>query len=268
MKILNSKEQKVSVLVANYNNSIYLNRCIKSIQNQNYKNIEIIVVDDNSTDNSIEILKKIKKITVIKNEKKNNIGSYDQINVYKIAFLKAKGDIIFFLDSDDFFKRNKINSLIKFLNKTPDQLFFDLPIFYFSKNNFLKKKFSQKKFILSLWPRFSPQSCICIKSDLLTDVFKIICIKQFPDIWMDFRIAIYAHIRFKKINIVKKYLTFYQQSQYQVTVKYKFLSKKWWERRLQAHQYFYYIVKKLKKKKLYSVDFFITVLINKLLKIF
>ena len=70
MKILNSREQKVSVLVANYNNSIYLNRSIKSIQNQNYKNIEIIVVDDNSTDNSIEILKKIKKITIIKNEKK------------------------------------------------------------------------------------------------------------------------------------------------------------------------------------------------------
>ena len=69
MKIPNSREQKVSVLVANYNNSIYLNRCIKSIQNQNYKNIEIIVVDDNSTDNSIAILKKIKKITVIKNEK-------------------------------------------------------------------------------------------------------------------------------------------------------------------------------------------------------
>jgi glycosyltransferase involved in cell wall biosynthesis len=268
MKIPNSREQKVSVLVANFNNSIYLNRCIKSIQNQNYKNIEIIVVDDNSTDNSIEILKKIKKITIIKNEKKNYIGSYDQINVYKIAFLKAKGDIIFFLDSDDFFKRSKINTLVKFLNKTQDQLFFDLPIFYFSKNNFIIKKFSQKKFILSPWPRFSPQSCICIKRDLLTDVFKIISIKKFPDIWMDFRIAIYAYIRFKKINIVKKYLTIYQQSQYQVSAKYKFFSKKWWERRLQAYQYFYYIINKLKKKKLYSVDFFITVLINKLLKKF
>jgi glycosyltransferase involved in cell wall biosynthesis len=268
MKIPNSREQKVSVLVANFNNSIYLNRCIKSIQNQNYKNIEIIVVDDNSTDNSIEILKKIKKITIIKNEKKNYIGSYDQINVYKIAFLKAKGDIIFFLDSDDFFKRSKINTLVKFLNKTPDQLFFDLPIFYSSKNNFIIKKFSQKKFILSPWPRFSPQSCICIKRDLLTDVFKIISIKKFPDIWMDFRIAIYAYIRFKKINIVKKYLTIYQQSQYQVSAKYKFFSKKWWERRLQAYQYFYYIINKLKKKKLYSVDFFITVLINKLLKKF
>ena len=69
---------------------------------------------------------------------------------------------------------------------------------------------------------------------------------------MDFRIAIYAHIRFKKINIVQKYLTFYLQSQYQVTVKYKFLSKKSWERRLQANQYFYYIVKKLKKIFIFS----------------
>ena len=41
MKILNSREQKVSILVANYNNSTYLNRCIKSIQNQNYKNIDL-----------------------------------------------------------------------------------------------------------------------------------------------------------------------------------------------------------------------------------
>lgn len=268
MKILNSREQKVSILVANYNNSIYLNRCIKSIQNQNYKNIQIIVVDDNSTDNSIEILKKFKKITIIKNKKKNNIGSYDQINAYKIAFLKAKGDIIFFLDSDDFFKRNKIKSLINFFNGTPAQLFFDLPIFFFSKNNYFTKKFSQKKFILSPWPRFSPQSCICIKKVFLRDVFKIISVKKFPDIWMDFRIAIYAYIRFKKINIVYKYLTFYQQSQHQVSAKYKFLSKKWWERRLQAHEYFYYIIKKFKKEKFYTIDFLLTILINKLLKIF
>jgi hypothetical protein len=205
---------------------------------------------------------------MIKNKKKINIGSYDQINAYKIAFLKAKGDIIFFLDSDDFFKRNKIKSLINFFNSAPAQLFFDLPIFFFSKNNYFTKKFSQKKFILSPWPRFSPQSCICIKKVLLRDVFKIISVKKFPDIWMDFRIAIYAYIRFKKINIVKKYLTIYQQSQYQVSAKYKFFSKKWWERRLQAYQYFYYIINKLKKKKLYSVDFFITVLINKLLKKF
>lgn len=70
MKIVDSRKQKVSVLVANYNNSIYLNRCIKSIQNQNYNNIQIIVVDDNSTDNSIEILEKFKKITLIKKKKK------------------------------------------------------------------------------------------------------------------------------------------------------------------------------------------------------
>ena len=268
MKIVDSREQKVSVLVANYNNSIYLNRCIKSIQNQNYNNIQIIVVDDNSTDDSIKILEKFKKITLIKKKKKYNVGSYDQINCYKIAFLKAKGNLIFFLDSDDFFKRNKIKSLIKFYNNTRSKLFFDLPIFYFNRNKYFKKIFYQKKFILSPWPRFSPQSCISIKKNFLKDVFKIIFVKKFPDIWMDFRIAIYAHVCFGKINIVNKYLTFYQQSQHQVSAKYKFLSKKWWERKLQAHEYFYYIINKLKKKKSYTVDFFLTVLINKLLKIF
>lgn len=68
MKIPENK--KVSVLIVNYNNSIYLERCIRSVKCQNYKNIEIIVVDDYSTDNSLEILKKEKKINLIKNKKK------------------------------------------------------------------------------------------------------------------------------------------------------------------------------------------------------
>jgi glycosyltransferase involved in cell wall biosynthesis len=108
MKISKNNNKKISVLVANYNNSIYLKRCIRSIKDQNYKKIEIIIVDDNSSDNSLELLKKYKKITLISNEKKANIGSYDQMNAYKLALLKAKGDIIFFLDSDDFFKQDKI----------------------------------------------------------------------------------------------------------------------------------------------------------------
>ena len=96
MKISKNNSKKISVLVANYNNSIYLKRCIQSIKDQNYKKIEIIIVDDNSSDNSLELLKKYKKIKLISNKKKTNIGSYDQMNAYRLAFLKAKGDIIFF----------------------------------------------------------------------------------------------------------------------------------------------------------------------------
>ena len=53
-----SKEPLFSVLVANYNNGRYLEECLKSIFNQTYKNWEIIIVDDFSTDNSHDVYKK------------------------------------------------------------------------------------------------------------------------------------------------------------------------------------------------------------------
>ena len=52
--------QKASVIIVNYNNAKYLEECINSILNQSYKNKEIIVVDDKSKDNSLEILKRYK----------------------------------------------------------------------------------------------------------------------------------------------------------------------------------------------------------------
>ena len=55
MKI-EANEPIASVLIANYNNSKYIDQCLESVINQNYKKIEIIVVDDNSSDNSLEII--------------------------------------------------------------------------------------------------------------------------------------------------------------------------------------------------------------------
>lgn len=266
MKIVDNDLKKVSVLIANYNNSIYIDRCIKSIEEQNYKNIEIIFVDDNSSDNSLDVLKKYKKIILITNKKKSNIGSFDQMNAYRLALFKAKGEIIFFLDSDDFFKKNKISSLIKIFNKSVQPIHFDLPIFYSNNKNYNKKNFVQKKFILSPWPRFTPQSCICIQKAYLQKIFKVIYTKKFPEVWMDFRIAIYTYLQFNYISIVKKYLTFYQQSPFQISNKYKFFSKNWWKRRIQAHEYFNYVCKQLNKNRIYTLDFFVTFIVNKFLK--
>ncbi len=89
--------QKASVIIVNYNNAKYLEECINSILNQSYKNKEIIVVDDKSKDNSLEILKRYKKkITIINSNKKTLKGSYNQINAYYKGFIKSKGDYIFF----------------------------------------------------------------------------------------------------------------------------------------------------------------------------
>ena len=124
---------------------------------------------------------------------------------------------------------------------------FDLPIFKFA--NFNKKKiFKQKKFILSSWPRFTPQSCISIRKNYANEIFKIARVKNYPTIWFDFRMAIYSFIKFENINIIKKYLTYYRQSNNSASSKYQKLSVSWWTRRLEAHNFFSLISKKLKKK--------------------
>lgn len=48
-----------SVIIPNYNNSTYLEKCLKSVLNQTFTNYELIVIDDVSTDNSVEIIKNI-----------------------------------------------------------------------------------------------------------------------------------------------------------------------------------------------------------------
>ena len=106
------KDIKVSVLIANYNNEKYLTECIDSIKKQTYQNIEIIIHDDSSSDNSIKRINKYKNITIIKNRKRGKYGSYNQMNAYYRAFKKSKGEIIFLLDSDDLFKKNKIKTVI------------------------------------------------------------------------------------------------------------------------------------------------------------
>ena len=73
--IIGKKNVLVSILVNNFNNEKYLDKCINSCIKQTYKNIELIIFDDKSTDRSKNILKKYKnnKINIIFNKKKNLI---------------------------------------------------------------------------------------------------------------------------------------------------------------------------------------------------
>ena len=139
MKIKNT-ELKATVLIANYNNAKYIDRCVNSVINQTYKKLEIIFIDDSSTDDSLKVIKKYsKKIKVIKKNNKLGVGCFDQIETYHEGFKKSKGKVIFLLDSDDFFKREKISILMNEFNKNKkNNILYDLPI----------KKFSKKKIYL------------------------------------------------------------------------------------------------------------------------
>lgn len=102
-----------SIIITTYNSSRYILRTIKAIERQTYKNYEIIVVDDLSTDNTIQLLKS-KKLKIIKNS--NNFGGP---GVGRNKGLKeANGDWIIFLDADDFWKKDALkvfyNNIIRY----------------------------------------------------------------------------------------------------------------------------------------------------------
>lgn len=107
-------EELISIIVPVYNVEKYLEKCVKSIIKQTYKNIEIILVDDGSKDNSGKICDELEKIdNRIKVIHKENGGLSDARN----AGLKiATGKYIGFVDSDDYIKEDMFETLYK-LNK-------------------------------------------------------------------------------------------------------------------------------------------------------
>ncbi len=170
--------------------------------------------------------------------------------------------IFFFLDSDDYFKKKKVELIVnKFRSKNSLNLIFDLPIFKF-RNKEIKKNFRQKKFLISSWPRFSPQSCISIKKKFAEEVFKQLKIKKYETIWLDFRIAVYHFLKKKNIYIFKRYLTYYRQLENSASTRYKIFNKNWWHRRKQAHEFVSFINKKLKLQDNINIDKVLTKIIN------
>ena len=110
---------KVSVIVPIYNSEDVLDRCINSILNQTYRNIEIILINDGSTDKSINIMKKYEKLD-------DRIIVVDNINngvseTRNIGVIKSSGEYIQFVDSDDYIELDMIEKNISIMiNENPD----------------------------------------------------------------------------------------------------------------------------------------------------
>ena len=98
------KDYKFSIIIPNYNNGKYLEKCLNSVLNQTYKNYEIIFVDDMSEDNSLEIANRmLKGHKVLKVPyKKYNGGTRN------IGIMEANGDYIMCIDSDDWLINDKV----------------------------------------------------------------------------------------------------------------------------------------------------------------
>jgi len=142
---LKLKTKTFSIIIPTYNSKNYINNCLNSITNNCDDDLEIIIVDDASTDNTIIICENFKKINNnirIFKLKKNRGPGYCR----NLGIKKSKGKYIIFLDSDDTFYYNSIKKIKTTINKfKPDIIYHNFlrnkkPL----NNNHILQFFSQK----------------------------------------------------------------------------------------------------------------------------
>lgn len=167
------QDKLISVVIPAYNAANTITRTIDSVYNQTYRNLEVIVVNDGSTDNTLEL------VTQYKESKKDiNIIIIDKTNggvsTARNAGMKvAKGDFIALLDADDFWSFNKIERQLEIFTQYPNIDFLGT-----NRNNeyfrwFLFKKFSKitvisAKFLLLKWFFVTPT--VMFKKKILNSV--------------------------------------------------------------------------------------------------
>ena len=110
------KKPLVSVIIPTYNAENTLETCLKSVLEQTYDNLEIIVVNDGSTDNTLKIAKSFKSVTVLS---KSNGGPSSARN-YGIKF--ANGSYVCFLDADDYLEKDFVQKMMSFSTNQDNEI--------------------------------------------------------------------------------------------------------------------------------------------------
>ena len=103
----------ISIIIATKNSENYLEKCLKSIFDQEYENFEIIIVDNNSFDKTVEIIKKYNSNIDFWISEKDN-GIFDAMNK---GIKEARGEIISILNSDDFFYKNALKIIANYFKE-------------------------------------------------------------------------------------------------------------------------------------------------------
>ena len=109
-------KDKVSIIIPVYNAEKFIGKTIESVQAQTYKNWEIVIMNDKSTDRSYEIIKKYAE----KDERIKTVNTEKNMGVVKgrnYLTDMSEGEYIAFLDADDYWKEDKLERQISFMKK-------------------------------------------------------------------------------------------------------------------------------------------------------
>ncbi len=137
-------DEKISIIVPMYNAEKWLEKCVNSIIEQSYSNIEILLINDGSTDKTLEICKKIEKID-------NRVRVIDKKNegvskTRNLGLENATGKYIKFVDSDDWLEKNACEELIKIIKEEKTDLVI-CGLNIYKKNKLLRTPHLEKKIV-------------------------------------------------------------------------------------------------------------------------
>ena len=210
------KKPLVSIPLLTYNGEKYIKEQLDSIFSQTYTNIEIIVFDDASTDNTVEILKTYeKKENFSYHINKKNVGLRENS---LLAFKACTGDLIAPADQDDIWKKNKIellvdnigNNTLIYTDSTPiDSDGKELAPTYFSQFLNLIDGNDNKAFFFT---NSISAHAMLFKKELLEYMFKIPDKMFYHDWWIAFIAASYGNIKF-----FDEPLIYYRRHEKQIT---------------------------------------------------
>ena len=107
---------KVSIAIPSYNHGKYISETIESILNQTFQDFEIIITDDGSTDNTVEVIKSFKDDRIKLFVFEENQGACKALNN---CIINSKGKYFAYISSDDVWENDKIEKQVKYLDENP-----------------------------------------------------------------------------------------------------------------------------------------------------
>lgn len=138
----------VSILLPVHNSEKFLRDCLQSLVSQSYRNIEIVAIDDQSSDKSYKILKRFKKNYPPAGRQGKKIRIYRNVKRYGIVMTlnrllrRAKAEFIAFMDSDDIAKKGRIKKQLEFLLKNPNVVAVGTQCYFVNRKNISKGRSS------------------------------------------------------------------------------------------------------------------------------
>lgn len=212
------KNYLISIIVTSYNYEQYIENTLASILEQGYSNYEVIIVDDGSKDNSLNIIKKYTdkypNFKLYTHESNKNKGLIESL---KLAISKVKGEYTAFLESDDYWDKNYLQEKINFINSNKHNLIVINDIetlgekrcdeYVKNQASFFRKKYKKN----NLFKYFNRNNAIPTFSEVMikTDLLRQLDFNSPITAWLDFWLWRQTALLYP-IGYIDKKLTFWR----------------------------------------------------------